>query len=290
MLECSIVTDGAAGFAGAPSVELPVHIVPWRASDERSSTAANAVRSAHYDSPHHRTSAPAILPPGPEEYYRAFRAAKTEATVVICITASAALSDSYVNARMAAMSAGPQDITVIDSRTICAGQGLIVLHTLKRAHAWHSLDQLIRDIRNATTRVFSIYYVESTETLLHNGIISAEHSVLSSMLGVRPLLTLDDGRLVTTGKARTRSQVVEQLIEFAQGFSAFESAVIVHPEGTPRSEITRHLQASWNEAFPGQTPSLSSCTPAMASYLGPHAGGLVILGSRIGETHVVHED
>ncbi|MBK9122375.1 MAG: DegV family EDD domain-containing protein [Chloroflexi bacterium] len=290
MLDCSIVTDGAAGFAEDSGAGLPLHIVPWRTVDERSSAALSAARSAAYDSPTRRPVPSTIVPPGPEEYYRVFRAAKSEASAVVCITASAALSDSFVNARTAAMSAGPQDITVIDSRTICAGQGLVVMRALKRAQACRTIDQLVRDIRNTTTRVFSIYYVESTETLLHNGIIPAEHSVLSSMLGVRPLLTLDDGHLVTTGKARTRAQIIDQLIEFAQGFSAFESAVIVQPEGVHRSEVTRQLLARWHGEIPGQTPSLSSCTTAMASFLGPHAGGLVILGSRIGEAHDILED
>ncbi|KXK50373.1 MAG: DegV family EDD domain-containing protein [Anaerolineae bacterium] len=290
MLDCSIVTDGAAGFAEDSGASLPLHIVPWRAADEHSSAALSAARGALHESASHRTAPPTGGAPGPEDYYHAFRAAKRNAPIVICITSSGALSDSFANARTAAMSAGPQDITVIDSRTICAGQGLVVMRALKQAQTYNSIEQLVRDIRNAAARVFSIYYVESTETLLHNGILPAEHSVLSSMLSVRPLLTLDDGHLVTTGKARTRAQIVDQLIEFAQGFSAFESAVIVQPEGTQRSEVTRQLLARWHGEIPGQPPSLSSCTAAMASFLGPHAGGLVVLGSRIGETHDILKD
>ncbi len=138
--------------------------------------------------------------------------------------------------------------------------------------------------------MFAIYYVESTEAMLANHMLTAEHSILSSMLGVKPMLTFDEGHLVTTGKARTRSQVVEQLIEFASGFDSVEQAVIVQPESAQRSETTRLLINRLADLFPGQPITLCSYSPSLAALIGAQAGGLVILSAEREETHDLYKD
>ena len=44
------------------------------------------------------------------------------------------------------------------------------------------------------------------------------------------------------------------------------------------------------DTFPGRSFLLSGYAPALASIIGPHAGGLVILGSQLIEEHGSYED
>lgn len=233
----------------------------------------------------------AVEPPTALDFYKVFQAASTRYDGIISLHPSAGISESFRNAQAAAdRISGRCLFAQIDSQVTCAGQGLLAMEALRRLPLTDDFDELVRDVRNQTARLFAIYYVESTETLLHNGIVSAEHSVLSAMLSVKPLLTIDNGKIVTTGKARTRGQVVEQLMEFAEGFDAFDAAVVVQPEIAQRSETTRTLMNRLNDTFKGRSFALAGYSPAMASILGAHAGGLVILGSRIGEDHGIYED
>ena len=272
MLNVLIVTDSAASFPDRTALQSPhLHIVPSHVHIDGHDLLEGVDISTRDVWDKLRTSS---TPPG-----------------IVSIHSSAAMSDSYANATAAAdRITGRCDFAQIDSQALCVGQGLLVEEALRQVTVAETFDEFVREIRNLTRRLFGIHYVESTETLLHNGIVSAEHSVLSSMLGVKPLLTIDNGKIVTTGKARTRAQLVDQLVEFAQGFDAFDEAVIVQPDVPQRSETTRLLLNRLTDTFPGRSFLMCGYAPALASIIGPHAGGLVILGSRLTEEHGHYED
>ncbi len=224
--------------------------------------------------------------PSPQEYYRLFQAGAAQFDAVLSIHSSSQLSSSYHNAQKAAERlAGTCPIGLIDTRSMSASHGLVVQAALESSRSAKTFDDLIRQVRAIAARVFAIYYVESTETLLANKMLSAEHSVLASMLGVKPMLTFDEGRLVTTGKARTRTQIVDQLIEFASGFDDIREAVVVQPENAQRTETSRLLINRLSDVLPGKTPHICSYSPALAALIGANAGGLVILSGEKEETH-----
>jgi DegV family protein with EDD domain len=229
--------------------------------------------------------------PSAQEYYRLFQAGAAQFDAILSIHTSAQMSASFANAQRAAERlAGSCPIALIDSRTMSVSQGLVVQAAVAASRTAPNFDALVRYTRAVAARVFAIYYVESTEAMLANHMLTAEHSILSSMLGVKPMLTFDEGHLVTTGKARTRSQVVEQLIEFASGFDSVEQAVIVQPESAQRSETTRLLINRLADLFPGQPITLCSYSPSLAALIGAQAGGLVILSAEREETHDLYKD
>jgi DegV family protein with EDD domain len=294
MLNVLIVTDSAASFPDRTALQSPhLHIVPCHVHIDGHDLLEGVDISTRDVWEKLRTSntPPVIKPPTPLDFYKVFQQASSIYDGILSIHSSAALSDSYAHANAAAdRISGRCHFAQIDSQALCVGQGLLVEEALRQIHVAATFDEFVREIRSLTQRLFGIHYVESTETLLHNGIVSAEHSVLSSMLGVKPLLTIDNGKIVTTGKARTRAQLVDQLVEFAQGFEAFDAAVIVQPDVPQRSETTRLLLNRLTDTFPGRSFLLSGYAPAMASIVGPHAGGLVILGSQLSEEHGSYED
>lgn len=289
MLNILIVTDSTASFPDRTVLQSPhLHILPCHVQIEGQDLLEGVDISTRdvWDKLRTSRTPPIIQPPTPLDFYKVFQQASGIYDGILSIHASTALSESYANANAAAERiSGRCQFAQIDSRAMCVGQGLLVEAAVHQAHIAATFDDFVREIRNLTRRLFGIHYVESTETLLHNGIISADHSVLSSMLGVKPLLTIDNGKIVTTGKARTRAQLVDHLIEFAQGFESFDKAVIVQPDVPQRSETTRLLLNRLTDTFPGRSFLLSGYAPAMASMVGPHAGGLVILSSPFSDEH-----
>lgn len=294
MLNILVVTDSAASFPDKTLLSSPnLHVVPSRVivGEQVLFEGVSITTREIWEKIRGASPRPVIEPPSALDFYKVFQAASTKYDGILSIHSSAAMSESFRNAKAAAdRISGRCDFAQIDSQALCVGQALLAAEALRLLHTVPTFEDLVREIRTQTGRLFAIYYVETTDTLLHNGIISAEHSVLSAMLGVKPLLTIDDGKVVTTGKAKTRAQVVDQLVEFAQGFVRFDEAIVVQPDLAQRSETTRVLINRLTDTFPGKSFTLSGYSPAMASILGTHAGGLVILGSRLGEDHGTYED
>lgn len=280
MLNAHIVTDSYAHFANPHNVQqMPLTIVPNQITiggkvyrEGLDITAEKALRLIEKE-----LRPPVITPPSVAEYLETYlRLAQTH-KVILSIHASRELSQSWHNAREAANQMGGScEIVVIDSQTLCAGQGMLVKAAAKALPLHTNADSLIQAVRGTVERLYSVFYVESIDYLLQNQLLSASHTILGMMLGVKPLLTLEAGLLKPIEKVRTRTQAVERMIEFLVEFEDVEDTVIIQNK-VNMTESTRMLQDRLSLEFSGQYFPYSIYSASLAALLGTDVFGLVIL-------------
>ncbi len=218
--------------------------------------------------------APLVQPPSITDYADAYMRAARHADAIISLHPSRELSESWQNANIAAQQvAGASRIFVIDSRTLSAALGLLVEIA---AQADAVPDEIVRMVRGAIERVYTVFYVESTDYLMQNRIITPSHSILGGLLNVKPVLTIEDGHLVAMEKVRTRTQAIERLVEFAIEFIAFDTALIMQPRSAV-TEPTRALQERLALEFPDRTFPYGIYNASLAALIGVDALGLVVL-------------
>jgi DegV family protein with EDD domain len=286
MLNIHIVTDSCAYFADPRIIQrFPITVVPnklqiagkvYQDGVDLSTEEAFRLIAEHPETP------PLVISPAEADFVRAYNKAAKNSDAIISIHASREMFSSWQNARRAAQQlSGNSEIAVIDSRTLCAGQGMLVKVAAEAMATTDVFDNLVRKVRGAVERVYSVYYVESVNFLLHSKIISVGHSILSAMLGLKPFLAVEEGRLVATEKIRTRSQAVERIVEFAVEFDAVQDAVILqHRPGV--TEQTRMLHERLAVEFPGREFPHSLYSPALAAIIGVDASGFVLLEDETG--------
>ncbi|MBE2183427.1 MAG: DegV family EDD domain-containing protein [Anaerolineae bacterium] len=183
--------------------------------------------------------APQVTPPSVTDYVEAFtRIAKT-ADGIISIHASKEISPSWANAQAGARQVSHCPITVLDSRTISASQAMLVRLALELAASGLGLEEIARAMRSAVDRTYCIYYVENTTFAFENRIIKPAHAILGTMVGVKPVLTVENGHLAAMEKVKTRAQAVERLVEFALEFAEVADTVILQSKA--QSTDTRKL-------------------------------------------------
>lgn len=275
-----IVTDSFAHFPDARILkQYPITIVPNKltigsktytegvdlSSDEALKLIANQ--------PH----APTITPPSAADYIRVYSQVIRDYEAVISIHASREVSASWANARRAAQQfAGHGKLAVIDSRSLCVGQGMLAQFAARNVQKIHDFEALVRAVRGTVERIYSMYYVESVDYLLQNKFISPSHGVLGAMLGIKPFLTIENGQLIAVEKVRTRLQAIERMVEFVVEFEEITDAVIVqHKIGTV--EQTRILQDRLAVEFPSRTFPYTTYGASLASLIGADASGIVIV-------------
>jgi DegV family protein with EDD domain len=177
---------------------------------------------------------------------------------------------------------GNCEIVVIDSQTLCAAQAMLVRVAAKASQTEATVDQVVRLVRGAVDRVYSIYYIDTLDYLLQNRIMSRPHAILGTMLGIKPFLTLEEGELVPIEKVRTRTQAIERLVEFAVEFADVEEIAILQHK--PRlSEQTHQLQDRLSAEFPGRHFPYATYSPSLAALIGTDATGVVILESEVSD-------
>lgn len=221
--------------------------------------------------------APIVTSPSVTDFSDAYSRLSRHCDGIISIHASREIYSSYANGLAAARPfIGNCPIAVIDSQNLCAGQGMLVKAAIKAIQQQPTLDDMVRTIRGAVERIYSVYYAESVNYLQQNKIISASHSVLSSMLGVKPFLSVEHGRMQLVEKVRTRSQAVERMVEFVTEFADLEDVVILQHRSY-MSEQARMIQDRLSVDFPGQYFPYALYGTALAALIGADATGVVIL-------------
>ncbi|WP_247040208.1 DegV family protein [Arthrobacter rhizosphaerae] len=219
--------------------------------------------------------------PSPGQFEQAYRAALERGfEAVVSIHISGELSGTADSARLAAGRVGVP-VEVVDSRTVGMAQGMGVQSAVEAAAIGLSAAEVrsSAEDRLAHTKVY--FYVPSLEQLRRGGRIGAAASLLGTMFAIKPLLGVEDGRIIPLEKVRSAAKAVARLEELVAADvgkrAAGKARLAVHHFGNAgeAEQLALRLSASLDGVAPVQISSL----PAV---LAAHAG-LGVLAVIVGE-------
>jgi DegV family protein with EDD domain len=264
-----VVTDSTAylpsGWAEKAGVlVVPVQVViAGQAYDETDDEQAEIVSRALADWKPVTTSRPS-----PERFLQAFRAAKDAgARHVVVATLSGALSATHESAVLAARES-PIAVTVIDSRTIAMGLGFGVISGAEMASMGASPEAVAAVIeqRFSTTQV--TFYVDTMEYLRRGGRVSAARAAVGQVLQVKPLLRIDDGRVVMLEKVRTAGRALARLADIAVE-AAGDQDVDIAVQHLSAPERANELAARIGERLPDAEIVVCPVGGVVGAHVGP---------------------
>lgn len=105
-------------------------------------------------------------------------------------------------------------LVVYDSLCASGGEGLLVYHAAKRAQEGQSMDEVLAWLDENRTKLIHWFTVDDLEHLRRGGRISGAAALVGGMLGIKPVLHVDDaGRLVPMEKVRGRRKALDRLVD-----------------------------------------------------------------------------
>lgn len=220
--------------------------------------------------------------PSPEEFagnYRELLAAGHDA--VVSVHLSRELSGTWDVARVAAGEAnaecGAERVRVVDSRSAVMGLGFAVLAAAAEAEAGAAAERVERAAVATAARTRTLFCVPTLEYLRRGGRIGMAAALVGGALAVRPLLHVDDGRIVMLEKVRTTSRAMARLVDLAvQACTGGPADLAVHHLGNP--ELAAGLAARLEERVPSASGCLISEVGAViGAHTGPGVLGVVVL-------------
>jgi DegV family protein with EDD domain len=225
-----IVTDSACDLSEALAEAHGITIVPLfiRFGDEELTDRRDLGPTEFWA----RCQASAELPTTAAPASGAFQEAYLEAAeqgydAVVCCTISSALSATYESAVNAAEAvAGRIPVTVVDTRSVTLGEGLLTLAAAERAAAGAGLDEVVDAVqtRIPLTRVYGV--LATLDHLQRGGRIGGARALLGSLLSIKPVIQVRDGVVAEESKQRTRSRSLEYLVAKARADAPFERVAI----------------------------------------------------------------
>ncbi len=267
-----MVTDSSAELSPETVERLGISVVPLhiRLGEDIYQDGPDLPAAAFMQELRRSFHLPRPAPPSQEEFLGTYERLCDGGREVFSLHISSKLSETFGAARKAAEGLlGRCRIEVVDSLTTSRSLGALAAACAEAAQAGASLDDLVTLVRQMRPYLYLVLFADTLRYLEREGQIRGSHALLGSMLGIRPLLIVEDGEIVPLEKAQSVTRAAERLFEFIAEFAKIESMTVIHGgDGASLQELVHRVES----AFPDTPLDVALYGPALASYVGP--GGL----------------
>ena len=156
-------------------------------------------------------SLPKTAAPPPEFYHPIFSQLRDSGDAGIVIVPSSEVSGTDRSALLAAQEFPDVDIRVIDTRTAAGGLGQLVLKAWEWAQQGEDIDSIETRIREMARRERVYFVVDTLEYLYKGGRIGGAQALFGSLLQIKPILTLRDGKIQPVETQRTKQRALKRI-------------------------------------------------------------------------------
>ncbi len=190
---------------------------------------------------------------------------------IVSVHLAAGISGTCESARQAAAelaSRGTQRrIEVVDSRTACAGQGLIVLAAAAAARGGHSVEQVLARANAATEQTKIWFALDTLEYVRRGGRIGAASAWLGGALKIKPILTIMDS-VAPVERVRTDRRAFERMIDYLRARKE-DGATAWAVQHIQSRETGERLVDAGRDLFGTEPAFFSEVGPVIGTYAGP---------------------
>ncbi len=229
-----IVTDSACDLPQNVADDLGIEIVPLtiRFGNEEFVDRKDLTTAEFWT----RSAASPVLPetaaPPPGLFEQTYRSLIADgATGIVVISLSGGLSATLQSAELASRAvAGDIEIAVIDSNSVTMGLGIIVRACAKAAQGGASFDEVKAMAIDLSSRTKVWGALDTLENLKKGGRIGGAKAMLASVLSIKPIVEVRNGKVEEGGKQRTRTKALAFLIEKLQSYEGVENLAILQAD------------------------------------------------------------
>jgi DegV family protein with EDD domain len=153
----------------------------------------------------------------PSKFEEVFKQMAANGEEGIYIAFSSELSGTYQTAEMILEQVKEDypnfNLQVIDSKCASLGYGLVVMEAAKLARNGATMSELVEDIQFRCLHMEHLFTVEDLNHLAKGGRLSKASAFLGGLLNIKPLLNVEDGKLVPIEKIRGKKKLLRRIIE-----------------------------------------------------------------------------
>lgn len=273
-MSITIITDSACDLTQEEATRLQVRVLPLKITfgGDEYLDGINLSQTAFYEKLVETDELPHTSLLSPYDYSDAFYQG-TRTGTAICITISSGLSGCWQSASIAAGDYGDK-VRIIDSQSVCIGQRLLVERAVQLRDKGCSADEIVETLEAEKSRIHVIALLDTLEYLKKGGRISAAAAAAGTLLSIKPVVTVQDGKVAMLGKARGSRSANNLLTEFIQreGAIDFDKPLAVAYSGLSDSLLHKYMQdhTFLYEDYQGEIP-VSIIGSAIGTHVGPGA-------------------
>ncbi len=273
----AVVTDSTAHIPEELVTRHSIHVIPqillW--GEEKLYEGVDITPTRFYERLRQSSVLPTTSQPSVGEFVDFFTKVAETAESIVGVFIGEHLSGTLASAHGAAEIMTGATIEIIDSRSTSMGLGFAALAAARAAERGLSSAEVAQAAREVVSRVRVIFVVDTLEYLHRGGRIGGAQRLMGSMLSVKPLLHLQDGRIEPLASVRTKGKAVHRMLDQAQeemrGKSKVHAAVL-HAVAAAEAESVAEQVVSRLEPVEMIRAELG---PVIGTHVGPGMVGVV---------------
>ncbi|HDX9577885.1 TPA: DegV family protein [Bacillus pseudomycoides] len=107
-------------------------------------------------------------------------------------------------------------LEIIDTKCISTGLGLVVIEAAKMAQGGATKEEILNRIAFMTNHMEHIFTVADLQYLVRGGRLSKVAGFIGGLLNIKPILNVEEGKLIPLEKIRGRKKVFQRIIDIME--------------------------------------------------------------------------
>jgi DegV family protein with EDD domain len=232
---------------------------------------------------------PSTSPPGKGEFLEVYRrlvamgdvisihiSAKQSLTIEHADLAVSEGANEFAQLRLEAGGVGEPVIRLVDSRSNSVGLGMLVVFANRLIERGLQIDDVVARIEDIRDRLHFLFIVDTLEYLRKGGRIGQAQALLGTLLGIKPILAMENGEVVPVEKVRGGRRAQPRLIEILNQRTTPGRPVFVAVAHASAPEWAEQLKGLLGDSYDIVEMVDGEIGPIVGAHAGPGTVGCIV--------------
>jgi DegV family protein with EDD domain len=152
----------------------------------------------------------------PGTFVEVFSEILLEGDQVLGLFIASELSGTYDSARMAKDMIGSEDIHLIDTKSVCLGSFALVLEAIRLVEEKKPIEEIVNELEALKEKTVVVAALDTLKYLEKGGRLSKGQAVIGSLLNIKPIIAVKDGKISVIDKIRGRNKTIKWFDEWIE--------------------------------------------------------------------------
>jgi DegV family protein with EDD domain len=216
-----------------------------------------------------------------DEYAEIFSRLLKDHDRLLFITSSSGITQLFERANRAAQRVAPSQITLYDSRGISLWAGFLALRAAQMTAEGRDLDTILKVLDQMREQSQLFFIVDNLAYLHRGGRVNLAQYMLGFVFDIRPILSVQAGRVVPVARERGRGRVIVRmqtlLLEAIQGISNLWLGVVHVDMPDMAQRLAHQLQDTLRPSY----TLVSEAGPTVSAHTGSGTIGVIVSPSQV---------
>jgi DegV family protein with EDD domain len=172
------------------------------------------------------------------------------------------------------------NLTIVDTKCASLGFGLVVKEAARLAAENVSKEEIHKDVLFRSQHMEQLFTVEDLDYLAKGGRVSKASAFLGGLLNIKPILNVEDGKLVPIEKIRGKKKVYRRIVELMKERGKNFSNQIIGISHADTVETVEEVKTLIMEELHPKEIFISSIGSAVGAHTGPGAIAIFFLNKQ----------